>query len=1343
MLLDGEPVALPGPERRHRRRHRHGPPALQARAGLHGRRERHARRRADQGLRPARPRRCPTAGRGAVDARTASPSTPTPLVEELPVGIQQRVEIIKALVPRRPVPDPRRADGRAHADGDRGAPRHRPAAPRPTVGPIVFITHKLREVLAVADRISVLRRGKTGRAPPTRRRTTPAELADAHGGPRREARGRQGRRPTPGARGARRSTTSRCSTTASTPWSTASTSRSAPARSSPSPASTATARPSWCRPSPGSAGPTAGTGPARRQRRHAAPARRACSTSASATSPRTASATGSSGPSACRTTWCSTAGARSPSPRGIRIDRGRGAGQRREAGRGVRHPHASGRRRRRHALGRQPAEGDRRPGVVRRRLACSSSPSPPAASTSAPSSTSTPAPSSAATPARRAPRLLGARRGAGPGRPRRGHVPRARSSASSRATDLTRENVGLLMAGQSLPEAPRRRAEHEPEVVDVSERAPRRRAVGGLHAAGDPHRHALRGARHHLQRPRHPRGVERLLQRPARRALEASWDVVYDAYYAAVRLVAERHRPHQPHARRGDAAALRRALGRPRLPGRAVQHRRRRPADDGRHLRPPTSGSPSTCPPSCTCRSPSLAGLAGGMVWGAIAGVPQGQDRGPRGDLHDHAQLHRPAPPRLPAQPRDLPARPAATTPSPRRSLETRPAARAARALRRRHAGLLLALAAAVGVWWLLERSTVGFRMRAVGTNPDAARAAGMGVGGTYLLAMALAGGLAGMAGTVEPAGPRELLADRRLLRRRSASTPSPWRSSAGRSPAAWSPRRSCSGRSRPAPPACRPPPTTPVDIIVVIQALIIVFVAAPTLVSAIWRVKAPAPSASSSAPGWGSLSVAAVAQAAAEEVTSAQCRASCSTAPPSARARVLVHRRRRSSAWRPSASSRGAVRRRHVRPQPTGRGHLLDFAVPAGPTASCSASLAITVGLAGALPAPPDAGADGPGRWPWSCSWRPCWCGRPPSGTTSLVGLANGTLRRATPLALGAPRRRALRALRRGQHRHRGHAPRRRLRRRRSSAAPPTTCWSGVLGGIAIGALLRGHALGPSVDPLQGRPDRRRHRASTSSSSGSPATSARVVLTEYPDLNRTEPFLPVRDPAARRTSRSSAPVALQQHAPRVRHVRPRRRHLVRALPHPLGPAGAGGRRAPVGGRHGRHQRARAPLPVGRSSAAPWPASAARSSPSTRQPVPGEHDRGQGLHRPRRPDLRPVAPHRGPRRRAGVRLRRGVPGPALLPGLADPVGVPADGALHRHARRRRRPRRARPARRPPTASRSSGDALDWPSLRGRGGRRSRPGAYAPYSRLLASAPPGSSTTVGSSWAATSRTPPTA
>jgi simple sugar transport system permease protein len=63
--------------------------------------------------------------------------------------------------------------------------------------------------------------------------------------------------------------------------------------------------------------------------------------------------------------------------------------------------------------------------------------------------------------------------------------------------------------------------------------------------------------------------------------------------------------------------------------------------------------------------------------------------------------------------------------------------------------GFLIALAAAAGVWWLLERSTVGFEFRTVGANPSAARTAGMSVPRTWVLAMLLAGGLAGLSGAV------------------------------------------------------------------------------------------------------------------------------------------------------------------------------------------------------------------------------------------------------------------------------------------------------------------------------------------------------------------------------------------------------------------------------------------------------------------------------------------------------------------------------------------------------------------------------------------------------------------
>jgi len=48
------------------------------------------------------------------------------------------------------------------------------------------------------------------------------------------------------------------------------------------------------------------------------------------------------------------------------------------------------------------------------------------------------------------------------------------------------------------------------------------------------------------------------------------------------------------------------------------------------------------------------------------------------------------------------------------------------------HFGLVIALLAAVWVWWLLTRSTLGFSLRAVGANAFAARTAGMGIERSY-----------------------------------------------------------------------------------------------------------------------------------------------------------------------------------------------------------------------------------------------------------------------------------------------------------------------------------------------------------------------------------------------------------------------------------------------------------------------------------------------------------------------------------------------------------------------------------------------------------------------------------
>lgn len=66
----------------------------------------------------------------------------------------------------------------------------------------------------------------------------------------------------------------------------------------------------------------------------------------------------------------------------------------------------------------------------------------------------------------------------------------------------------------------------------------------------------------------------------------------------------------------------------------------------------------------------------------------------------------------------------------------------------RLHIGFILALIAAAFVWWLLERSTLGFEIRAAGANPAAARTAGISVNRTIIFTMAVAGALAGLAAT-------------------------------------------------------------------------------------------------------------------------------------------------------------------------------------------------------------------------------------------------------------------------------------------------------------------------------------------------------------------------------------------------------------------------------------------------------------------------------------------------------------------------------------------------------------------------------------------------------------------
>jgi simple sugar transport system permease protein len=71
----------------------------------------------------------------------------------------------------------------------------------------------------------------------------------------------------------------------------------------------------------------------------------------------------------------------------------------------------------------------------------------------------------------------------------------------------------------------------------------------------------------------------------------------------------------------------------------------------------------------------------------------------------------------------------------------------------RLHIGLIFALLASVLVWWLLWKTTLGFELRMVGANPNAARYAGINITRNVVIAMAISGAFAGFAGAIEVLG--------------------------------------------------------------------------------------------------------------------------------------------------------------------------------------------------------------------------------------------------------------------------------------------------------------------------------------------------------------------------------------------------------------------------------------------------------------------------------------------------------------------------------------------------------------------------------------------------------------
>ena len=71
----------------------------------------------------------------------------------------------------------------------------------------------------------------------------------------------------------------------------------------------------------------------------------------------------------------------------------------------------------------------------------------------------------------------------------------------------------------------------------------------------------------------------------------------------------------------------------------------------------------------------------------------------------------------------------------------------------RLHIGLIFALLASILVWWLLWKTTLGFELRMVGANPNAARYSGINITRNVVVAMAISGALAGFAGAIEVLG--------------------------------------------------------------------------------------------------------------------------------------------------------------------------------------------------------------------------------------------------------------------------------------------------------------------------------------------------------------------------------------------------------------------------------------------------------------------------------------------------------------------------------------------------------------------------------------------------------------
>lgn len=150
--------------------------------------------------------------------------------------------------------------------------------------------------------------------------------------------------------------------------------------------------------------------------------------------------------------------------------------------------------------------------------------------------------------------------------------------------------------------------------------------------------------------------------------------------------------------------------------------------------------------------------------------------------------------------------------------------------------GFIIALIAAAAIWWLLNRSTWGFRFRAVGANAAASRTAGISVPRVTTSVMFIAGALAGLGGAVQILGSEPAMTsgvggsfgfDAITVALLGRATP------IGTVFAAL-----LFGALRAGGLTMQSSTETPLDLVLVIQALVVLFIAAPALIKSLFRLK-------------------------------------------------------------------------------------------------------------------------------------------------------------------------------------------------------------------------------------------------------------------------------------------------------------------------------------------------------------------------------------------------------------------------------------------------------------------------------------------------------------------------